>query len=105
MSRRCMRMGRVEVVVRFAGDLFDVVEVPVGTTVRIGTTAVRAIAGTEATVGHVTVTITAATATAKQDVLPRPRNEARPYIYGTASLLAQLAIVVVAFWTATSVPV
>lgn len=96
-----MRMGRVEVVVRFAGDLVDVVELPAGATLFVGTTAVRCAAGTEATVGHVTVTVAAAN---KQDVLPRPPIERRPYIYGAASLIAQLATVVIAFWTATSEP-
>ncbi|HTL38408.1 MAG TPA: hypothetical protein VL326_35000 [Kofleriaceae bacterium] len=94
-------MGRVEVVVRFAGDLLDVVELPAGATWWVGTTAVRAVAGTEITVGLVTVTVTRADG---RDVVPRKRVERRPYVYGALSLAAQLAIVITAFAMAQSEP-
>jgi hypothetical protein len=97
-----MRMGRVEVVVRFAGDLLDVVQLPAGATCWVGTTAIQAVAGLEATVGRVTVTVTPAPT--HPHVFPRPPIELRPIAYGAASLVAQLAIVFVAFWTATSEP-
>src|SRR5690349_21839009 len=61
VSKRLMGMRRVEVVVRFAGDLVDVVRVPAGTAYSIGTTSVLAKSGTEVTVGLVTVSMTDAT--------------------------------------------
>lgn len=98
-----MRMGRVEVVVRFAGDLLDVVELPAGETYWVGMTAVRAVAGTAITLGLATVTVTAAPG--DPALVPRRRIERRPYVYGALSLVAQLAIVIVAFAAADSEPV
>ncbi|HUS32432.1 MAG TPA: hypothetical protein VMZ53_28220 [Kofleriaceae bacterium] len=95
-------MGRVEVVVRFAGDLLDVIQLPAGETCFVGTTAVRAVAGTELTIGLVTVSVTRALA--DQERLRRPRIEVRPFIYGAVSLVAQVALLVVAFWTASPEP-
>jgi hypothetical protein len=95
-----MHVHRVEVVVRFAGDLVDVFEVMPGTAFHVGTTPIRAASGTEAAVGHVTVTMSPAPR--KRVPVPRPRIEARPYVYGAASLLAQLAIVAIAWWTAST---
>jgi hypothetical protein len=43
-----------------------------------------------------------APAPTKRELVPRPRMEARPFIYGAASLLAQVAIVVIACWTAST---
>jgi len=97
-----MRMGRVDVEVRFAGDLIDVVQLPAGATWCVGTTAVRAVAGTHTQVGLATVTVKAAS---DFEAMPRKRIERRPYIYGALSLAAQLAIVIVAFATAESEPV
>jgi hypothetical protein len=95
-------MRRVEVVVRFAGDLYEVVQVLPGTTFRVGTTAVVARAGTDITVGLVTVTMTAAPA--ELPVIPRERTERRPYLYGAASLVSHLALVAAAVLSATSEP-
>jgi len=97
-----MGMGRVEVVVRFAGDLLDVVELPAGATYWLGTTAVRAVAGIETQLGLTTLTVTAA---GDLDFVPRKRFERRPYVYGALSLAAQLAIVIIAFATAENEPV
>jgi hypothetical protein len=97
-----MRMGRVEVVVRFAGDLLDVIQLPAGETYWIGMTPLRAVAGTEVTVGLVTVTVSRAPT--DQEVVPRRAIEVRPYAYGAASLVGQLALLLIAFWTATSEP-
>jgi hypothetical protein len=95
-------MHRVEVVVRFAGDLLDVIELPAGSTYLVGTTPVRAVAGTEATFGLVTVTVSRR---GDLEALPRPRIEARPYVYCALSLVAQVTLLVIAFWTAKSEPV
>ncbi len=89
-----MHMHRVEVVVRLAGDLWDVVHVPAGHTVWIGTTPVIARAGTEAAFGLVTITMEA---TSLEPPIPRQAMERRPYPFGAASLLAHLALVVTAF--------
>lgn len=98
-----MGMRRVEVVVRFAGDLLDVIHLPAGTTAWIGTTAVRAIAGTEVSFGHIAVTVSALTNA--PDLVPRRPLERRPFVYGALSLVAQLAVVVVAFWSSPDEPV
>ncbi len=60
LSTRSMGMRRVEVVVRFAGDLHEIVEVFAGETVLVGDTPVVAKAGTERTIGLATVTMTLA---------------------------------------------
>src|SRR4051812_25042422 len=71
-----MRMGHVEVVVRLAGDLIDVVELPAGAMYWLGTSCIPAVAGTERTVGLATVTVRSAGA---RKAVPRPAIEARPY--------------------------
>jgi hypothetical protein len=96
-----MRMSRVEVVVRFAGDLLDVVQVEADSTYWIGMTPVVARPGREVVIGHVTVTMAAADG---QRPVPRRAIEQRPYIYGGASLLAHLAVVATALWTVTPEP-
>lgn len=96
-----MRMGHVEVVVRLADDLVDVVELPAGSTYWLGMTAIPAVAGTARTVGLVTVTVEATKAGTH---VPRPALEVRPYVYGALSLAAQLALLIVAFATAKDEP-
>jgi len=85
-----MGMRRVEVVVRFAGDLHEIVEVSAGETVLVGDTPVVAKAGTELTIGLATVTMTAA---GEPSHLPRRRIDRRPFGYAVGSLAAQLALV------------
>ena len=94
-------MGHVEVVVRLADDLVDVVELPAGATYWLGMTAIPAVAGTERTVGLATVTVVAARSTKH---VPRPAIERRPYLYGALSLAAQLALVIASFATEQSEP-
>ena len=93
---------RVEVEVRFAGDLVEMLHLDAGTIHWVGTTPVLVKAGTQTELGRVSITMTRAPA--EQTVLPRARAERRPYAFGTASLIAHLAIVAIAFVTATSEP-
>jgi hypothetical protein len=96
----------VEVVVRFAGDLHDVARVPAGTTYTVGRTSVVAKAGTELTDGLVTITVCRA---APAKPVPRRRAEIRPYVYGSLSLAAHVALLIAALQLAipapTSVPI
>lgn len=91
-----MGMRRVEVVVRFAGDLHEIVEVSAGETVLVGDTAVVAKAGTELTIGLATVTVTAVAEKASQ--VPPPRIDPRLLGFIAASLVGQIALVALSLY-------
>ncbi len=103
-----MRMPRdhatgalVEVVVTFVGDLHEVVRVPAGSTYTVGSMSVVARPGAEASDGLVTVAVREA---APAKPVPRRRADARPYIYGSLSLVAHVALVIVATLPESTLP-
>lgn len=96
MAREDATGATIEVVVRFAGDLYEVVRVSAGSRYTIGTETVIAKAGTEVQHRLVTVTMTAAGSSRR---LPHRLPDARPYVFAGASLLAHLALVITALFT------
>lgn len=96
MAREDATGATIEVVVRFAGDLHEVVRVSAGSRYTIGTETVIAKAGTEVQRGLVTVTMTAA---GSRRCLPHRLPDARPYVFAGVSLLAHLALVITALFT------